>query len=164
MAEEKTILQKIVERGHYKFVDSVPSWQEGVRISTESLVKTGYVEPDYYKQIVACIEKYGPYMVYDHEVAMPHTQENAVGALKTAVGFLRVKEVVDFGTDEDGEPKHAKLFFTLVANDPNEHLDNMASLMSVFTNYPLLDALQEANTPEDILRAEAENPPEEDDD
>ena len=75
MAEEKSILQKIVERGHYKFVDSVPSWQEGVRISTESLVETGYVEPDYYKQIVACIEKYGPYMVYDHEVAMPHTQE-----------------------------------------------------------------------------------------
>ena len=25
-----TLLQKIVERGHYKFVDSVDSWQEGV--------------------------------------------------------------------------------------------------------------------------------------
>ena len=39
MAE--TILQKIVERGHYKFVDRVDSWQEGVRLSCESLVKTG---------------------------------------------------------------------------------------------------------------------------
>ncbi len=161
---EKSILQKIVERGHYKFVDSVPSWQEGVRISTESLIETGYVSPDYYKQIVACIEKYGPYMIYDHEVAMPHTQEHAEGAYKTAVGFLRVKETVDFGTDEDGEPKHAKLFFTLVANDPSEHLDNIQDLVTIFTNYPLLDALQEANTPEDILRAEAENPPPPEDD
>ena len=157
-------LQKIVERGHYKFVDSVPSWQEGVRISTESLIETGYVEPDYYKQIVECIEKYGPYMVYDHGVAMPHTQEAAVGALKTGVGFMRVKEEVSFGVDEDGEPKNAKLFFTLVAKDPSEHIDNMQALMSVFTNYPLLDALQEANTPEDILKAEADFPPEEDDD
>ena len=160
----KSILQKIVERGHYKFVDSVPSWQEGVRLSTESLIETGYVEPDYYKQIVACIEKYGPYMVYDHEIAMPHTQESAVGAIKTAVGFMRVKETVDFGEDEDGEKKHAKLFFTLVANDPSEHMDNIVDLMSIFTNDPLIDALLEANTPEDILKAEADNPPVEDDD
>ena len=162
MAE--SILKKIVERGHYKFVDSVPSWQEGVRISTESLINTGYVEPDYYKQIVDCIEKYGPYMVYDHGVAMPHTQEAAHGALKTAVGFMRVKEEVSFGVDEDGEPKNARLFFTLVAKDPSEHIDNMQALMSVFTNYPLLDALAECNTPEEILAAEEKYPPEEEDD
>ena len=36
-----SVLQKIVERGHYKFVDSVSSWQEAVKLSTESLVKTG---------------------------------------------------------------------------------------------------------------------------
>jgi len=158
MAE--TILQKIVERGHYKFVDRVDSWQEGVRLSTESLVKTGYVSENYYKQIVDCIEKYGPYVVFDHYVAMPHSQEGAEGAFKTGVGFMRVKEDVDFGTDEDGERKIARLFFTLAAKDPNEHIDNMQQLMSVFCNEPLLDALMEANTPEDILAAEAKYPPE----
>ena len=159
---EKTILQKIVERGHYKFVDRVDSWQEGVRLSCESLVETGYVSADYYKQIVDCIEKYGPYVVFEHYVAMPHTQESAEGANQTAVGFMRVKEDVDFGKDEDGEQKIARLFFTLVAKDPNEHLDNMAQLMAIFTNEPLLDALMAADTPEDILAAEAKYPPEED--
>ena len=158
MAE--TILQKIVERGHYKFVDRVDYWQEGVKLSTESLVKTGYVSENYYKQIVDCIEKYGPYVVFDHYVAMPHSQEGAEGAFKTGVGFMRVKEDVDFGTDEDGERKIARLFFTLAAKDPNEHIDNMQQLMSVFCNEPLLDALMEANTPEDILAAEAKYPPE----
>ena len=154
-----TLLQKIVERGHYKFVDSVDSWQEAVKLSTESMVKTGYVSEDYYQQIVDCITKYGPYVVYDHYVAMPHSQEGADGAKKTSVGFMRVKQDVDFGKDEDGEQKIARLFFTLAAVDPDEHLDNMQQLMGIFTNERLLDALLEARTPEDILAAEAKYPP-----
>ena len=159
---DKTILQKIVERGHYKFVDRVDSWQEAVKLSCESLAATGYVSDNYYQQIVDCIEKYGPYVVFEHYVAMPHSQEGAEGANKTAVGFMRVKEDVYFGKDEDGEDKVARLFFTLAAKDPNEHLDNMQQLMQIFTNEPLLDALMAANTPEDILKAEADNPPEDD--
>ena len=154
-----SLLQKIVERGHYKFVDSVPSWQEAVKLSTESMVKTGYVSEDYYQQIVDCITKYGPYVVYDHYVAMPHSQEGANGAKKTSVGFMRVKEDVDFGKDEDGEQKIARLFFTLAAVDPDEHLDNMQQLMQIFVNEPLLDALMAAETPEDILAAEEKYPP-----
>ena len=154
-----TLLQKIVERGHYKFVDSVDSWQEAVKLSTESMVKTGYVSEDYYQQIVDCITKYGPYVVYDHYVAMPHSQEGADGAKKTSVGFMLVKQDVDFGKDEDGEQKIARLFFTLAAVDPDEHLDNMQQLMGIFTNEPLLDALLEARTPEDIMAAEAKYPP-----
>ena len=159
MAE--TILQKIVRRGHYKFVDRVDSWQDAVRISTESLAATGYVSENYYQQIVDCIEKYGPYVVFEHEIAMPHSQEGAEGAEKTGVGFLRVKEPVYFGKDEDGEDKYARLFFTLAAKDPSEHIDNIQQLMSVFCNDDLIDALLEADTPEDILAAEAKYPCEE---
>ena len=158
---EKSILKKIVERGHYMFVDRVDSWQEGVRLSTESLVKTGYVSENYYQQIVDCIEKYGPYVVFDHLIAMPHSQEGAEGAFKTGVGFLRVKEDVDFGKDEDGEQKIARLFFTLAAKDPSEHIDNIQQLMNVFCNDELIDALLVADTPEDILATEAKYPCEE---
>lgn len=154
-----SLLQKIVERGHYKFVDSVASWQEAVKLSTESLVSTGYVSENYYQQIVDCITKYGPYVVYDHYVAMPHSQEGADGVKKTSVGFMRVRQDVDFGKDEDGEQKIARLFFTLATCDPDEHLDNMQQLMSIFVNEPLLDGLMSAATPEDILAAEAKYPP-----
>lgn len=157
-----SVLQTIVEKKHYKFVDSVESWQEAVRLSAESLVADGSVDADYYKQIVACIEKYGPYVVFDHYVAMPHSQENASGVYKTGIGFMRVKEEVSFGKDEDGEEKVAKLFFTLAACNPDEHLNNIQQLMGVFCNEELLDALMEANTPEDILAAEAAHPIEED--
>ena len=157
-----SVLQTIVEKKHYLFVDKVDSWQEGVRLSAESLVADGSVDADYYKQIVACIEKYGPYVVFEHYVAMPHSQENASGVHKTGIGFMRVKEEVSFGKDEDGEEKVAKLFFTLAACNPEEHLNNIQQLMGVFCNEELLDALMAANTPEDILAAEAAYPIEED--
>ena len=157
-----SVLQTIVEKKHYKFVDSVESWQEAVRLSAESLVADGSVDADYYKQIVACIEKYGPYVVFEHYVAMPHSQENASGVHKTGIGFMRVKEEVSFGKDEDGEEKVAKLFFTLAACNPEEHLNNIQQLMGVFCNEELLDALMAANTLEDILAAEAAYPIEED--
>lgn len=156
----ESVLKKIVARGHYRFEDRVDSWQEAVRLSTEPMVKTGYVSEDYYKQIVACIEKYGPYVVFDHSIAMPHSSEGAEGAMKTGIGFMRVKEDVDFGKDEDGEQKYARLFFTLAAKDAEEHMDNIQQLMSVFCNDPLIDALLEANTPEDILAADAKYPSE----
>ena len=156
-----SVLQTIVEKKHYKFVDRLDSWQQGVELSTQSLVADGSVDEDYYKQIVSCIEKYGPYVVFDHYVAMPHSQENATGVHKTGIGFMRVKEAVSFGKDEDGEEKVAKLFFTLAACNPEEHLNNIQQLAGLFCNEELLDALIAAETHEDILAAEIAHPTEE---
>jgi PTS system ascorbate-specific IIA component len=158
----QTVLQTIVEKKHYCFIDGEGvDWKEAVRISTQSLVADGTVSEDYYKQIVACIEKYGPYVVFDHNVAMPHTTENATGAYKTGIGFMVSKKLIDFGKDEDGEEKKANLFFTLSAANPEEHLSNIQQLTSIFMNDDLLDALAAAKTPEDILEAEKKYPCEE---
>lgn len=152
------LLKRIVERDHVLFRDHIETWQEAVRQSTLPLVKTGYVTEDYYRQIVSCIETYGPYVVFDHQVAMPHTTENAEGVLKTAVSFMGVKDPVSFGFDEDGVEKTASLFFTLAAENPEEHMNNIQNLVGIFTNEELLDALMTASSKEDILAADAAHP------
>ena len=157
------VFKDIVEKKHYRFIDGEGvTWQEAVRLSAESLVADGSVSEDYYKQIVACIEKYGPYVVFDHNVAMPHTTENAQGAYKTGIGFMVSEKMIDFGYDEDGEKKEANLFFTLSSTNPVEHTENIMQLAQVFVNDDLLDALQAARTPEDILAAYEKYPCEED--
>lgn len=156
------LIGKIVDRGHYKFVDHIDTWQEAVKLSTKPLVDTGYVSADYYQQIVDCITKYGPYVVFEHGVAMPHTTENAEGVRKTAVSFMRVKDPVSFGKDEDGNEKTATLFFTLAAENPEEHLANMTNLCTIFTNEKLLDALMQCSTGDEILAADKNNPAETD--
>ncbi len=153
-----TVLQTIVDKKHYRFIDEEVTWQEAVRLSALSLVEDGTVSDEYYKEIVACIEKHGPYVVFENYIAMPHSTENAKGAFKTGIGFMVSKKIVDFGEDEDGEKKEAKLFFTLSAANADEHMDNISQLMEIFQNEPLLNALMEANSPEDILAAEAKYP------
>lgn len=153
-----SILQTIVDKKHYHFAESMPSWQDAVRVSAESLVADGSVDETYYQQIVDCISKYGPYVVFDHGVAMPHSQENATGVHKTGIGFMHLNQPVSFGQDEDGEEKTASLFFTLASCDPNEHLDNIKQIMDICCNEPLLDALLAAQTPEDLLAAEIAHP------
>jgi PTS system ascorbate-specific IIA component len=157
-----TVLQTIVEKKHYRFIDGKGvTWQEAIRLSAESLVDDGSVDADYYKQIVACVEKYGPYVVFEHNVAMPHTQENAEGAHKTGIGFMVSEKMIDFGEDEDGEKKEANLFFTLSSTNPDEHMNNIQQLSAIFMNDDLLDALAAARTPEEILEAEKKYPCEE---
>ena len=65
------VLERIVAKKHYSFINGKDvSWQEAVRLSALPLVEDGSVDSDYYKQIVACIEKHGPYIVMEHNIAM----------------------------------------------------------------------------------------------
>ncbi|MCC8183042.1 MAG: PTS sugar transporter subunit IIA [Clostridiales bacterium] len=153
-----SVLREIVDRGLCRFTDRVPSWQEAVRQSAAPLAEAGYTDGEYYRQIVSCIRQYGPYMVFDHQVALLHAQVNAPGVRKTAVSLLCIREGVDFGADEDGTRKTARLFFTLASCDPDEHMDKIQALAEVFLNEPLLDALTAARSPEDILAAEERYP------
>ncbi|MCD7880871.1 MAG: PTS sugar transporter subunit IIA [Clostridiales bacterium] len=147
------ILQQIAENGLCRFADSVSSWEEAVRLGVEPLAEGGYVDAGYSEQIIACIRQYGPYLVFDHGVAMPHAQQEPSCVHRTGVSFLRLREAADFGPGADGTPRTARLLFTLAARDPEEHLDGIQSLVRVFTNEPLLDALMEADTPGDVLAA-----------
>lgn len=156
------LLRQIAENGLCRFADRVPSWEEAVRLGVEPLAEQGYVDNNYSEQIIACIRQYGPYLVFDHSVAMPHAQQEPSCVHRTGVSFLRLREAVDFGPGADGTPKSARLLFTLAARDPEEHLDGIQSLVGVFTNDPLLDALMEANSPEDVLAAAERYPMEKD--
>ncbi|MCR4892935.1 MAG: PTS sugar transporter subunit IIA [Lachnospiraceae bacterium] len=148
------ILQTIVEKNHLQFIDLKDlNWQEAVKISTQPLVKDGSVSEDFYLQIISCIEKYGPYMVFDHHVAMPHTTENARGVYRTAVSLLISKHLIDFGKDSDGDRKEANLLFTISAANPNEHMDNIRALSEIFMNEELLDDLSQATGPNQVLAA-----------
>lgn len=149
------ILQTIVNQNHVSFADRANSWQEAIMLSCRPLVADGSVDESYAGQIVEAVEKYGPYVVFEHQVAMPHTQDDAKGVFKPGVAFLRLKEAVSFGCDEDGQEKKASLFFTLAASHPEEHLKSIQQLAGLFVNEELLEALKLAETPEDILEAEA---------
>ena len=118
------MLREFVEKKHYFFAEEAPDWKEAIRMSCKSLEADGTVEANYKEDIIACVEKHGPYIVIMPNVAMPHSQENAVGVNKTAIGFMKLDKPVSFDPE-----------------DPEKLM-----------NEDVVKALAEAKTPEDLLK------------
>lgn len=144
------MLRDFVESRHYKFAQSASDWREAIRMSCESLEADGTVDETYKEEIIACLEKYGPYIVIMPNVALPHSQEGAKGVNKTAIGFMKLEEPISF--EEGDSQKEAQLFFTLASCDSNQHLNNMMRLSELLMNEDIVKALEKAKTPEDLLK------------
>lgn len=148
------MLREFVELKHYKFAESAPDWREAIRMSCESLEADGTIEGNYKEDIITCVEKYGPYIVIMPEVAMPHSQENARGVHKTAIGFMKLEKPVSF--DPEDPDKDARLFFTLASCNSDQHLENMTRLSGLLMNEAVVTALLGAKGPEDLIKIQEE--------
>ncbi len=144
------MLKEFVESKHCKFAESAKDWKDAIRMSCESLEADGTVEANYKEDIIKCVEKYGPYIVIIPGVAMPHSQENAVGVHKTAIGFMKLEQPVSF--DPEDPEKDASLFFTLASCNPEQHLNNMSRLAEMLANEDLIEDLKKTKGPEDLLK------------
>lgn len=151
------LLREIVEGKLTKYADSATDWRESVRMSCEKLEERGVVEPNYKEDIIACLEKYGPYIVIAPMIAMPHSQENAQGVKETAIGFMKLAKEVRF--DEEDFEKDAKVFFTLASCDPNRHIDNISRLSELLSNDEVQKALIDAKCDEDLLKIDEQFQP-----
>ena len=105
-------------------------------MSCEVLEADGTIEENYKEDIIACVEKYGPYIVIAPNIAMPHSQEGAKGVHKTEIAFMKLKKPVSF---EEGNPElDAQIFFTLAACNNEQHLQNMSRLSEMLMNEELV--------------------------
>lgn len=144
------LLKTIVEQGHFLFAEQAASWEESIRMSCTPLVADGTVDEGYAQEIIECVQEHGPYIVLIPGFAMPHSTENAAGAHRTAISFMKLEQPVHF---EEGNPeKDATVFFALAATDKDAHLKNMRQLFKMLTNEELVAALLTVQTPEDLLR------------
>jgi PTS system ascorbate-specific IIA component len=144
------LIEKIVASKLTSFQERFATWQEAVRESGEPLKKQGFIDDRYIDAVIACVEKYGPYIVIAPDIAMPHSTENAEGVFKTGIGFMKVNTPVTF---EKGNPeKDARLFFMLAASNHEEHLQNMMDLSEMLMNEDLVKDLLQASNDHDLLQ------------
>lgn len=144
------MLREFVEKKHYLFAEKASDWEEAIRMSCKSLEADGTVDAGYAEDIIACVRKYGPYIVIMPKVAMPHAQEGAAGVSRTAIGFMKLNQPVSF--DPEDPEKDASVFFTLATCDPEQHLENMTKLSEILMNDVVVSELVKAEGPEDLLR------------
>ena len=60
------MLRDFVENKHYKFAEEAKDWRDAIRMSCESLEADGTVDANYKEDIIACVEKHGPYLSLIH--------------------------------------------------------------------------------------------------
>lgn len=142
------LLTQMLDAGHVNFRERCTGWQDAIHAGCEPLVATGTVDAGYADEIIACIEKYGPYIVIAPDIAMPHSQENAKGVHKTAISFMKVNEAVAF--DANDREKDARLFFTLASQNHEQHLENMSMLATILDNEALIAGLLAAQDTSDL--------------
>lgn len=143
------LLRELVEKKRVCFHKGFDTWEEAVTASCQPLLADGSIEQEYIDAVIGCVKKYGPYIVFAPNIAMPHSQEGAVGVNDTAVSFMKLETPVHF---EEGNPdKDAKLFFVLASKDHEVHMKNMQKLADMLLTEDIMDTLMDVSSIEELL-------------
>ncbi|MGQ9493310.1 MAG: PTS sugar transporter subunit IIA [Anaerolineae bacterium] len=112
-----------------QLVDTVPSWQEAVKMGGQMLVDHGIANPDYVDKMIAVCQELGPYTAIAPGIAIPHARPED-GAKRFGFSLLVVKQGVEFGSHND--PVHLVLSFA--TPDKESHLEFLRQLATLLQN------------------------------
>ncbi|WP_172208535.1 PTS sugar transporter subunit IIA [Pseudolactococcus hodotermopsidis] len=116
------------------------NWEEAIRISCENLIEKELIDGVYVDEVVEAVRQYGPYIVIVPGVAMPHSTAKSAGVFGTAIAFTKFHDKIYF--EAGNEEKQAKLFFTLAAKNPDEHMANIAALSDLLMTDGVIESLE----------------------
>ena len=128
-------------------------WRDAIRQSGDLLVASGAATPAYTDQMIAAVERYGPYIVIAPGFALAHAQASA-DVLRTGMSWLSLDEPVSFG-HEKNDP--VRLVVGLASKGHDEHLAALQAVAALATDPNRLAELDSAQTPEDLLTLISKN-------
>lgn len=120
---------KLLKPEHVQIKDSAADWKDAIRQSILPLEKDGAVEARYKDEIIANIERLGPYIVLSEDVALPHARPEQ-GVLHTQFSVTLFRQGVLFHHRE----KPVRLFLALAAADRYAHLQTLESLSELLAD------------------------------
>ncbi|MCW1099349.1 PTS sugar transporter subunit IIA [Streptomyces sp. RS2] len=123
-------------------------WRSAVRASGQVLVDEGISTAEYTEAMVRNVEENGPYIVIAPGFALAHTRPFEA-VLKTGMSWVRLAFPVAFG-HETNDP--VQLVVALAAVDSKAHTAALAALAKVLADGDNVRALQQATSPEGVLR------------
>ncbi len=116
---------KLLKSENVQIIEKAEDWKDAIRISTELLEQHGYVEPRYKEEIIANVEKLGPYIILADHVILPHARPEQ-GVKEAQIGVTLIREPVLFSNGQDGQ-----LFITLAAKDSDSHLEALMGISEI---------------------------------
>lgn len=137
----------MLKKENVRILDHVEDWKAAIVKSLEPLVEQDYVTEEYGENIIKVTEKYGPYYVFNDNIALIHGRPE-MGVRKKQLAVTVLKQPIQFS--EDGYP--VRLMVALAATDPDSHIDIMRTLAEVFMNEEAVRNIIESDSPKQIYQ------------
>ncbi|MGC8786918.1 MAG: PTS sugar transporter subunit IIA [Anaerolineae bacterium] len=129
-----------------RLVETVPTWQEAVKLGGQMLVEHGIANPEYADRMIAVCEELGPYIAIAPGIAIPHARPED-GAKRFGLSLLVVKQGVKFGSHND--PVYLVLSFA--TPDKESHLEFLRQLATLLQDSEdIAQAIATKQTPEQV--------------
>lgn len=141
------MLKELIEKNLCAFYDSADDWKDAIAKSCTKLIDNNIVNVKYIDELIESVNKYGPYICIDENIAMPHSTQGGENVYSTEIAFTKFDKEVVF--DEENK---SILFFTLASINPEKHIENMQKLMEVLENEDLKEELFYVKNIEDLKK------------
>ena len=146
-----------MEESEYKLTDFIKeknillnqiaeTWEEAVILAGNILVDNKIVEVNYIDAMIENIKKLGSYVVIGENIAIPHAQKDE-SVLKTGMGLVVLKKPVIFPND-----RKVQVILVFSSLDNKEHLNALADLVELITDYNLIENLLKAKNVKQVLK------------
>lgn len=140
-------MKEMLKRENVQIVESCADWKDSIHVAVQPLVDGGYVTPAYIDGIIENAEKYGPYFVLAPDLALLHARpEQGVVKQQLAVTVCRHGVVYK----EDQVP--TRVLVTLAAENPNDHIDVMRVLATMFADPANIEKVATATDADEIYQ------------
>ncbi|WEV69245.1 PTS sugar transporter subunit IIA [Bifidobacterium sp. ESL0775] len=130
------------------FLLDVPAkdWKDAIRLAGKGLVASGFTTDAYTDEMIATVEKMGPYIVIAPGMALAHSRPSDA-VLHTGLSWVRLSTPVEFG-NKANDP--VTLVIGLAGHDESEHIKVMSAIAGALSKPEKVKALADAKTPEAI--------------
>lgn len=122
-------------------------WREAVRTAGALFERTGRADPSYTEAMIASVEKFGPYIVLEEGIAMPHAQSDG-NVSEPGICVVTLKDPVAFEHDEF-DP--VRVLIGICAPDPTAHLSCLSELSEIFEDEDIVSKLHGCGTAQEVL-------------
>lgn len=140
-------MSDIFNENNINICDDEISWKDAINLSAKPLLDKDYISKEYTKAIFENIEKFGPYIDFGQEIAVPHARPEC-GVKKTGVSLLKLNNKINLNNDEDHP---IKLIITFCSVDDTSHIEILKKISSIFGDLGKIENIKEANNKEEIL-------------
>jgi len=121
-------------------------WRAAICLAGDGLVAGGATTDVYTDEMIAAVEKHGPYIVIAPGIALAHSRPSPA-VLAGGLSWVSLATPVEFGNAAN-DP--VSLVIGLAAVDHDAHLQVMSALAGVLSDSSAMERLGAATTPDEV--------------